>query len=346
LALGERVHEDLFKDYSFFECPRNKVAKRLGADKLLAALEKMLMIRNLETRAEAAYLQGKVGGFFHSYIGQEAIQTAIVEVFGTAPWYAASYRCHALALLLGATPNEIMAEFYGKKTGNAGGKGGSMHLYTDKLLGGFGIVGGQVPIAIGAAFANKYRDIPEPAICFLGDGAVAQGAFHESLNLASLWDLPCIIVIENNVWGMGTRVNRAISEYPIAEKQAKSYGIESYTIDGTQFLDCYEAFSEMKEKVAENGKPILVEVVVERFKGHSVSDPALYREKEDLQKITKCSDPILLLKKHIEQLGALDEEAFKALDKSCKDIALEAMKYADSSPWPDPISLEEGVYAE
>lgn len=340
------MHGHLFKDYTFYECPKRKVIKQLGPDALLSALEKMLMIRNLETRAEAAYLQGKIGGFFHSYIGQEAIQTAIVDVFGTAPWYSATYRCHALAFLLGASPNEIMAELYGKKTGNAGGRGGSMHLYTDKLLGGFGIVGGQVPIAIGAAFANKYLDIPQPAICFLGDGAVAQGAFHESLNLASLWDLPCIVVIENNIWGMGTKVTRAISTYPIAEKQAKSFGLESYTIDGTQYLDCYSAFSEMKEKVAQNSRPILVEVVVERFKGHSVSDPGLYRDKEDVKKAIDCSDPITLLKNEMIKQRIITEEQFKELDKRCRQVAVDAMKYADESPWPNPVTLEEGVFAD
>jgi pyruvate dehydrogenase E1 component alpha subunit len=200
------------KEIHFFSHDVEKVIQDLGKDRLIEELKKMLLIRNFEIRAESAYLQGKVGGFFHSYVGQEAVQTAAISVMGKDQWWVTSYRCHALALLLGAGPEELMAELYGKRTGNALGRGGSMHFFTEDLLGGYGIVGGQLPIATGAAFAINYkkkfpslqdkkRDV---AICFLGDGAVAQGAFHESLNLAALWNLPCIYVIENNEWGMGT----------------------------------------------------------------------------------------------------------------------------------------------
>ena len=196
---------------TFFTSDSRQVIKELGKDKLLHILRQMLLIRNFETRAEGAYLQGFVGGFFHSYIGQEAIQTAAVEVFGKDQWWITSYRCHALALLLGVTPDEAMAELYGRSTGNAKGRGGSMHLYTDRLMGGFGIVGGQVPIAAGAAFAEKYRkEKGKVALGFLGDGAIVQGAFHEALNMAALWSLPLITVIENNLWGMGTAVNLSL----------------------------------------------------------------------------------------------------------------------------------------
>ncbi len=214
----------------FFAHDAEKLFESIGKETLLHYLKQMLLIRNFELRAEAAYLQGKIGGFFHSYMGQEAVQIAAVGIVGLTQWWITSYRCHALALLLGATPNELMAELYGRATGNAKGRGGSMHFFTDHLLGGFGIVGGQIPIATGAAFAIEYRKKvaaaagnykEEIAICFLGDGAVAQGAFHESLNLAALWNLPCIYVIENNEWGMGTHVKRAISVENIAEKGSK-----------------------------------------------------------------------------------------------------------------------------
>lgn len=342
------MHNKAALEYQFYSSKPKKVAKSLGPKKMLEALEKMLLIRHVETRAESAYLQGKVGGFFHAYIGQEAIQTAITMAFGSepdTPWYAASYRCHALALLLGATPNEVMAELYGKRTGNALGRGGSMHLYTDRLLGGSGIVGGQIPLAIGAAFTNKYLDKKTPSICFLGDGAVAQGSFHESLNIAALWELPCIIVIENNIWGMGTHVNRAIAKSPIAEAQAKSYGIKSYTIDGTKFTDCFEAFREIKEEIEENSRPILVEVVAERFRGHSISDPGLYREKEYLSEVMRENDPINIHRALMESCHWMTEEEFKALDKKYRETAVAAMKFADESPEPSPIELEEGVYA-
>ncbi len=222
-------------DYHFFPSDPEKVIKQMGKEKLIECFTRMCLIRHFEVRAESAYQQGKVGGFFHAYIGQEAIQTAAIAAMGPDQWWATSYRCHALALLLNVPPNELMAELYGKATGNALGRGGSMHFFSERLLGGFGIVGGQVPIATGAAFTIKYaKNVPglknvkkaDVAVGFLGDGAVVQGAFHESLNLAALWDLPCIYVIENNEWGMGTHVNRAVSVQPIAETKAPGYGMK------------------------------------------------------------------------------------------------------------------------
>jgi len=331
-------------EYHFFSSDPKQVAAKLGKERLLGYLRQMLLIRNFEIRAEAAYLQGKVGGFFHSYMGQEAIQTAAVGAIGLKNWWIASYRCHALALLLGSPPNSLMAELYGRATGNAKGRGGSMHFYADRLLGGFGIVGGQVPIATGAAFTAKYLKTGEVAVCFLGDGAVAQGAFHESLNIAALWDLPCIYVIENNEWGMGTAVSRAISVQPIAEKKAGSFGMKSYTFDGMDFFNCYAGFEHVVEETKKTSRPVLIEVVAERFRGHSISDPGLYRSKETL---TKCMerDPIILLMRALIDAGMLTDDEYQQMDKEQKDKMVEAMKYADESPWPDPIVLGEDVYA-
>lgn len=329
-----------------------KVVKKLGKEKLIESLRKMLLIRNFEIRAESAYLHGKVGGFFHSYIGQEAIQTSAIDVMGIKQWWITSYRCHALALLLGATPNELMAELYGRENGNALGRGGSMHFFTEDLLGGFGIVGGQVPIATGAAFAIQYKKkfpkinvaSKDVAICFLGDGAVAQGAFHESLNLAALWDLPCIYVIENNEWGMGTHVDRAISVHGIAESKAPGYGMKGYTFDGMDFFNCYAGFQHVFDEVKKDSRPVLIEVLTERFKGHSVSDPGLYRSKENL---TKCMerDPLTIMVKTLLSFKMLTEEEYKEMDKEQKEIVLAAMDYAENSPWPNPIHLEEDVFA-
>jgi pyruvate dehydrogenase E1 component alpha subunit len=165
---------------------KKELLKKIGTESALDALKNMVLIRHFETRGESAYLHGFVGGFYHAYSGQEAIQTSAIQAFGKENWYVGFYRCHALALLLGASVDELMAELYGRAPGNAKGRGGSMHLYTNRLLGGFAIVGGHLPIAIGAAFSSKYLKKKEAAICFLGDGAVAQGAFHESLNLAAL----------------------------------------------------------------------------------------------------------------------------------------------------------------
>lgn len=337
--------KEISSNYTFFSSNPMNWIKELGKKQLLHILEQMLLIRNFEIRAEFAYQQGKIGGFFHSYTGQEAIQTAALAVFGQENWWTTTYRCHALALLTGATPNEVMAELYGKSTGNAKGRGGSMHLYSSRMLGGFGIVGGHLPIAAGAALSLKYLERHhELSICFLGEGAVAQGAFHETLNICSLWELPIIFVIENNQWGMGTAVDRAICVRPIAEHFAKSYNMSSYTLDGMDFINCFAAFWQSKEEIVKTKRPILVEAVTERFGGHSISDPALYRSKEEVKEIQK-RDPIILLRNVLQKMEWLTEKQYEEINEKQKQIVLSAMKFAEESPWPDPIDLESGVYA-
>lgn len=329
----------------FFPSDAKKILQEVGKQKALELLQKMLLIRNFETRAEAAYQHGKIGGFFHSYIGQEAIQVAAYHVFGPKNWWTTTYRCHALALLLEATPNELMAELFGRATGNAKGRGGSMHLYTERMLGGFAIVGGHLPVAAGAAFALKYQEIQdEISICFLGDGAIAQGAFHEALNLASLWDLPCLYIIENNQWGMGTSVERAIAAERLAEDVAPAYGLKGYTFNGMDLMNSIAALQEAKQEMKKSGRPILMEAVTERFKGHSVSDPGLYRTKEELKEAME-RDPILFLQEILEEAGWIDDASFKEMDLVEREKVIAALQYAESSPWPDPITLEEDVYA-
>ncbi len=329
----------------FFSVDQDAVIKKLGPQALIVCFQQMLKIRNFELRAESAYQQGKIGGFFHAYVGQEAIQTAAVQAIGQSNWYATSYRCHALALLLGATPNELMAELYGRATGNAKGRGGSMHFFTDRLLGGFGIVTGQVPIATGAAFALKYKgNKNEVAVCFMGDGAVPQGSFHESLNLASLWNLPCIYVIENNQWGMGTAIQKAVSVKRLAEDKASGYNMKAYTLDGMDFFNCYGGFAQIHQEVLERQRPVLVEVVTERFKGHSISDPGLYRAKDTLKQIM-AKDPILALQTVLIKKGILTEDMVKQMNKENREKIIEAMSFAENSPWPDPQTLEEDVFA-
>lgn len=324
----------------FYRHTPQDVMQQLGDENLVTWLRSMLLIRQFELRGEACYQQGWIGGFYHTYIGQEAIQTAALAALGPHHWYSTTYRCHALALLLGASPKVLMAELFGKVTGNALGRGGSMHLYADRLLGGFAIVGGHLPIAAGAAFSMKYLKKTEMSICFLGEGAVAQGAFHEALNLASLWDLPVMYVIENNQWGMGTAVHRAICTAPIAEMQAKSYGIEGITLDGMDFFNCYDGFSYAKEQILKTSKPILIECQCERFRGHSISDPGLYRTSEQMEMIVQ-HDPIIKMK---ELLG-IDDSVYRELENLVKQEILEAIEYAKESPWPEVATLEEGVYA-
>lgn len=322
-----------------------KILEKWGSDAIVASFYQMLLIRHFELRAEAAYQNGKIGGFFHSYIGQEAIQAAALLAFGSRNWYSASYRCHALALLLGVSAKELMAELFGKATGNAKGRGGSMHFFTDRLLGGFGIVGGQVPIAAGAGFAIKYRGVKDEAsICFLGDGAVVQGAFHESLNLASLWNLPCIFIIENNQWGMGTAVVKAVAVSRLAEDKAFGYNMKGYTVDGMDFCACLETFHSIYEDVLATQRPVLVEVVTERFKGHSISDPAHYRSKEALKQAMQ-KDPIVLLREQLEKAGVILKEEMNRLDKKARDDVIAAVSFAEESPFPDPMTLEDDVFA-
>jgi len=332
--------------YNYFQFDQKKLIAEIGKEALLDSLKKMLLIRNFEIRGEAAYQQGKVGGFYHSYMGQEAIQTACIAASGSDHWFTTTYRCHALALLLGVSPNEAMAELYGKVTGNAMGRGGSMHLYADRLLGGLAIVGGHVPIATGAAFTIKYEKQKNMAsFCFMGDGAVAQGAVHESLNLASLWNLPCIYVIENNKWGMGTATSRAICIEPIGENMARSYNMKSYTLDGLDFFSCYGGFKEILHEVITTNRPVLVEVITQRFRGHSISDPGLYRTKQELAHLMEAEDPINRFKSTLIENGFLTEDEYKNIDKEQKDLCIAAMKFADESLDPDPITLEEGVFA-
>lgn len=331
--------------YNFFPSDRKKVIEAAGKETLINNLRQMLLIRNFEVRAESAYLHGFIGGFFHSYMGQEAIQVAGIQVFGKNNWYAATYRCHALALLLGVTPKEAMAELFGRTTGNALGRGGSMHLYTDRMLGGFGIVGGHVPVATGCAFALKYQGIKDQAaICYLGDGAVAQGAFHEALNMASLWDLPCIYIIENNEWGMGTSVEKAICVDHLAEDKAGGYRMKAYTIDGMDYFNCYAAFDHIYKETLATQRPVLVEAVTQRFRGHSVSDPGLYRSKENLKSHMQ-RDPLTLLRDALIEAGFITEEKYHEIDKEMREIVLEAKQFAEESPWPDPVTLEEDVFA-
>jgi pyruvate dehydrogenase E1 component alpha subunit len=334
------------KTPDFFKVNAQTITDALGKETLLKVLAEMLLIRNVETRAEAAYQQGHIGGFFHSYVGQEAIQTACLQAVGHKHWYATTYRCHALALLLGATPNEIMAELYGKATGNAKGRGGSMHLYTDRLLGGFGIVGGQIPIATGAAFSSKYLGKTDQiALCFLGDGAMPQGTFHESLNMASVWNLPCMYIVENNQWSMGTHISRGVANHlHFAEFAAKAYDISYYRLDGMDFFNCYGGFLVAYQEILQKGRPVLIECIAERFKGHSISDPALYRSKEDL-KVCMARDPLLLMKNRLIEAGFLTEEEYKERDKQMRQIAAEAMQFAEESPWPDVNTLEQDVFA-
>jgi len=317
----------------------------LSKDQSISILKRMILVRHFEQLAEGAYYQGKIGGFFHSSIGQEAIATTAVEAFGKNQWYIATYRVHSIALSLEDNPNSYMAELYGKSSGNTLGRGGSMHFVLDNLLGGFGIVAGHLPIAAGAAFSSKYLNQGKVAICFLGDGASAMGAFYESLNLGTLWELPVIYIIENNSWGMGTSYEKAMSVHPLGEKIAKMFGLKGFELDGMSVRACYEGFSKALEYIKKQTKPIVIEVKTERFRGHSVSDPGLYRSKDELKKAMK-QDPIIHFKEQLLKKKWISNEQFEQFNEAAKKRVLEAIEYAEKAPWPDPLYLEEGVFAK
>lgn len=335
--------EDPYSQVELYKSDRKSVIAEIGNDLALQMLDEMLLIRHFETRGEQSYQQGKVWGFYHAYTGQEGVQTGIVHALGNKTLYAATYRCHALALLTGMTPESGMAELFGKEPGNAGGRGGSMHMYTDRLYGGSGIVGGQWPLGAGLALSLKYKGIKdEVAVVFGGDGSVPQGTFHESMNLSGLWDLPLIVVIENNRMSMGTQLERTYANLPIGKNMAKPYGLNSYTVDGTHLLDVYDLFKRVKKEVCDKSKPVIVEVLTNRFKGHSISDSAPYRTKEEAEAIKKL-DPITYFSEELKKHCGFTDEDFKARSEAQKKRVIDAVRFADEAAFPSVDGLEEGV---
>lgn len=321
-----------------------QVIQLYGSEAIIRMLKQMLLIREFEVRGEEAYLEGLIGGFYHSYIGQEAVATSLIANTGKDPWFFASYRCHGVAILLDVTLRSLAAELLGKSTGCALGRGGSMHMCAPKFPGGFGIVGGQIPLAAGAAFSMKYQHQNNIAVAFIGDGAVAQGVFHETLNFVALHELPLMLVIENNGWGMGTALCRALAKQPIGESQAASYGIKSFLLNGFDLFGCLQGFRDALTYMKEHQKPVVIECICSRFKGHSISDPNLYRSKQEMQELLK-KDPILYVKNQLLAHKLLQEDSFNALRNQCKQEVLQAFQQAKSDPDPFVATLEEGVYA-
>ncbi len=336
-----------YDQVDIYKADTAKVIADMGMELSLKMLDQMLLIRHFETRGEQSYQQGKVWGFYHAYIGQEAVQTAITFALGREKnLYATTYRCHALALLLGMSAESGMAELFGKKTGNAGGRGGSMHMYTKNMFGGSGIVGGQWPLGIGLAFSLKYRGIKDQvAVVFGGDGSVPQGTLHESMNLAKLWGLPCIFVVENNRMSMGTQLERTIANPPIAANMAKAYGMKSYTVDGMKITDVYDLFKHIKNEVTLTGQPVMVEALCHRFKGHSISDAATYRTKDELEEIKK-QDPISYFTSLLKRYCGFTDEEFEQRSEAQKEIVMKAVKAAEEADFPSIDTLEEGVIIE
>ena len=324
--------------------PRQRAAlDHLGREKLIAMYRTMFLIRSFEQRCEQMYQQRKIGGFLHLYMGQEAVGVGFLAAIRPDDYVTTSYRDHGLALARQVTAKACMAELFGKATGVSRGKGGSMHFYSKEqnLLGGHAIVGGQIPVGTGAAFSAKYRGTDQISLIFLGDGAVAQGTFHESLNIASLWHLNAIYIIENNQYGMGTAVSRAEAVHDMTLK-APGYAMEGVTADGMNVLDCFAVLEDAVARRRKSPSPLLIEAKTYRYRGHSISDPATYRKKEEVERY-RSVDPIGHVKRVLAETGWLDEQGVKALEQDVRRELLEAVEFAENSPEPDAGEVSQDV---
>ncbi|HJQ52373.1 MAG TPA: pyruvate dehydrogenase (acetyl-transferring) E1 component subunit alpha [Gemmatimonadaceae bacterium] len=311
-------------------------------------LHSMMVQRRFEERCAEAYALGKIGGFCHLYIGQEAISTGVMSMIRPDDYVITAYRDHGQALARGMSPRAIMAELFGRETGCSGGKGGSMHLFDAEtnFLGGHGIVGGHVPIAAGVGFAIKYRRGNQVCVCFFGEAAVNIGAFHEALNMASLWDLPVIFIIENNRYGMGTAISRSTANEDVVVR-AKGYRMDGESVDGQDVFAVRDVMARALERARKEKRPTLIEMKTYRFMGHSMSDAVsgTYRTKDELEENMK-RDPILLLHNKMFEAGELTEGEMHKLDDEAKAIAQDAWDFADSSPEPPLEKLYTDVYSD
>ena len=306
----------------------------------------MLLIRRFEERASQQYQAQKIGGFCHLYIGQEAVVVGAIAATRDDDYLITAYRDHAHALARGTSADACMAELYGKVTGCSRGLGGSMH-YFDKakhMYGGHAIVGAHVPVATGMAFASKYRSEDRVTLCFFGDGAINQGAFHEALNLAALYKLPVIFICENNLFAMGTSVARSTSLKQIVDR-AEGYDIPGVIADGMNFRDVRDKLTEVVNSIRQDPHPAFVEVRTYRYRGHSMSDPASYRTKEQLEQY-RMDDPITRLRAQLTREEKLTNEKFDELDKRAKKTALDSVKFAEESEEPPLEALYDYTYAQ
>src|SRR5688572_17704984 len=314
----------------------------------MTLLRSMLLQRRFEERTAEAYALGKIGGFCHLYIGQEAVSTGVISLLRPDDYIITTYRDHGQALARGMSSRSVMAELFGKIDGCSRGKGGSMHLFDRNLnfLGGHGIVGGHVPVGTGVAFAIKYRGGDQVCICFMGESVVNTGAFHEALNMAGLWKLPVVYIIENNRYGMGTALERASAIHDIYERGA-AYNMQRKQCDGQDVFAVRDAVQEAIDRARKDSLPTLLEVRTYRFMGHSMSDAVsgTYRTKAELEEWQK-RDPIVLLRMHMQEKGELTEEALQKLDEEIKAEVQDAIDFAEKSPEPPPEALFEDVLVD
>lgn len=318
----------------------------LTRDQFLKAYYDMLLIRRFEEKAGQLYGMGLIGGFCHLYIGQEAVVIGIQMSLKDGDKLITSYRDHGQMLVAGMTPRGVMAELTGRSTGYSHGKGGSMHMFSREknFYGGHGIVGAQVSLGIGLAFANKYRDTDEVSVAYFGDGAANQGQVYESFNLAALLKLPCIFVIENNRYGMGTAVERASASHELY-KNGEPWGIPGKRVDGMDVAAVYAAAEEAVKHCRAGKGPYLLEMMTYRYRGHSMSDPAKYRTRDEVDEVRKTRDPIEHVK-HILLDSGVTEAELKTMETEIKGIVNDSAEFAQTSPEPDPAELYTDVVLE
>jgi pyruvate dehydrogenase E1 component alpha subunit len=320
----------------------------LEPEKLRRMMYDMLLGRRFEEKVAEAYALGRIGGFCHLYIGQEAVAVGAIHAQREDDYVMTAYREHVHALQAGITPGAVMAELYGRADGCSKGKGGSMHMFDAErnYLGGHGIVGGQIPLALGVAWKIRYRREDRVIQVYCGEAAVNQGAFHESLNMAALWKVPMILIVENNRFGMGTAWERASSLYDIYQK-ATAYAMPSAVADGMDVLDMYRVTKEAVERARAGEGPTLIEARTYRFVGHSMSDPVsgVYRTKEDVER-EKGNDPIRIFADLLARQGILSQEELEAMDEEVKRVSEEAAEFAENSPEPELPELYTEIYSE
>ncbi len=315
-------------------------------DELLGYYRDMLLIRRFEEKAGQLYGMGHIGGFCHLYIGQEAVVVGMEAVKREGDQTITGYRDHGHMLACGMDPKGVMAELTGREGGYSRGKGGSMHMFSKEkeFYGGHGIVGAQIPLGVGLAFANKYREEPKVSLTYFGDGAANQGQVFEAMNMAQLWKLPVVFVIENNQYAMGTSVTRSHSETHLYRRGA-SFGIPGKEVDGMDVVAVREAARDAIEHARSGQGPFILEMKTYRYRGHSMSDPAKYRTREEVEDVREHNDPIKRCEKRLKDNGFDDAAALKEIDKEMKAIAKGAADFALESPLPAPEELYTDIYA-
>lgn len=318
----------------------------LDEAQLLEVYRKMVTIRRFEEKAAEMYTKGKITGFCHLYAGEEAVAVGAIQALYDKDYVVSTYREHGHCIAKGAEPRAVMAELFGKETGISHGRGGSMHLFDPVLrfMGGYAIVGGGLPIAAGLGLSVMYKEEQEIVACFFGDGALPQGAFHESLNLAALWNLPVVFICENNFYGMGTLVQNAISQEHLY-KFAEPYKIPGVRVDGMDVLEVYGAVTEAAARAREGDGPSLIEAVTYRFRGHSMSDPVEYRSKRE-ERIWLERDPIKNLRKKLLTERGQEEATLKQIEAEVEDVIEDSVRFADESPEPRIEDVSKHVYVD